>query len=562
MLFLTKEYKKSPIIMNGHDYCCSVDSHGLRYPGFSVVFLQIFCLDYARDFFIPKDITDAGVITRKVKDIDSQIFTLNKTDRDSIRRFDLPGFRFEVTLDEPYTLTLKGKVFVEMSILFNHTISLSYRFVFDGNHCSLTGGDGSVCAAATDHLIALLSTHLSAEHWSRNKDRDETDINLEINDFLINGLRFSANGDLIESPDEPEVLSGEGRIFDYVSSRYKSFIVNHCTIFKKNLPADEKRLYFKRRKKAQSDSSNDLHYAMVDIWESISHPLEDGTDLFDDKREDKLSEADIVNHIRDFHKPELIGLMTLYPGEWPYRDAEAYDECCGENIAIDTDDLVLVNNSVCVVIGTYGRRGKDSPVDWEEHLKERSEYHVSWPEYLLILEMVLAKKHVLCFATDELVESTLNAENESATELIAHNAALGMRLSRMELQLDVVKYSKFTSHKVMFDRTNRRLEIGQDFERLNGMMDIVDNSLHNLSDYKSLRSDFILNFILALISVASTFELFFQSTEMPFLEYFGFEDNHFAAVFLWVVATVTFFGLLLVVVSVGKKIIRKIKSLL
>lgn len=548
--------------MNRHDYCCSEDSHGLRYPGFSAVFLQIFCLDYSRDFLIDRETEAAGIITRKEKDIDSQIFTMSKTGEDSIRRFDLPGFGFELTLNEPYTLTLKGNVFVEMSILFNHTISLSYRFVFDGNLCTLTGEDGAPRAAATDHLIALLSTHLSAEHWSRNKDQESTDINLEVNNFVVRGLKFSAEGDNVQSSDEPEVLSGEGRIFDYVSMRYKSFIIKHCTKFKKNLPTDEKRLYYKRLRRRSNDSSNDLHYAMVDIWENISHPLPDGSDLFDDKREERLSEADIINHIRDFHKPELIGLMTLYPGEWPYRDPQAYDECCGENIAIDTDDLVLVNNSICTVIGTYGRRGKDCPVDWEEHLKERSEYHVSWPEYLLILEMVLAKKYVLCFAADELVESTLNAEDESATELIARNASLGMRLSRLELQLDVVKYSKFTSHKVMFDRTNRRLETEQDLERLNGMMDIVDNSLHNLSDYKSLRSDFILNFILALISVASTFELFFQSTEMPFLAYFGYEDNHFAAIFLWVVASVTFFGLLLVVVSVGRKIFRKIKSLL
>ena len=93
-------------------------------------------------------------------------------------------------------------------------------------------------------------------------------------------------------------------------------------------------------------------------------------------------------------------------------------------------------------------------------------------------------------------------------------------------------------------------------------MEVVDNSLHNMSDYKSMRSDFILNFILALISVASTFELFFQNTEMPFLSYFGIEDNHFAAVFVWVVATVTFFGLLLVVVGLVKKVFKKIKSLI
>ena len=196
-----------------------------------------------------------------------------------------------------------------------------------------------------------------------------------------------------------------------------------------------------------------------------------------------MTEAQIVSHIRDFHKPELIGLMTLYPGEWPYRDAEAYDDVCGENIAIDTDDLVLVNGNMSIVLGTYGRRGdgqetagtvEKKGVNWAEHLKERARYHVSWPEYLLILQMVLAKKYVIGRANDVLIDATLSASSTSSLDLIGQNAKLSMRLSRMVLQLDVVKYSKFASHKVMFDRTTRRLNLDNDLDRLNEMMSMVD----------------------------------------------------------------------------------------
>ena len=91
-------------------------------------------------------------------------------------------------------------------------------------------------------------------------------------------------------------------------------------------------------------------------------------------------------------------------------------------------------------------------------------------------------------------------------------------------------------------------------------MDSVDSSLHNLSDYKSMRSEFLLNIILAIISVASTFELFFQNSEMPFLEYFGLKSSKLAAIVVAVVACVTIFALLLVVSNSLRSIWDRIKE--
>jgi hypothetical protein len=88
----------------------------------------------------------------------------------------------------------------------------------------------------------------------------------------------------------------------------------------------------------------------------------------------------------------------------------------------------------------------------------------------------------------------------------------------------------------------------------------VDSSLHNLSDYKSMRSEFLLNVILAIISVASTFELFFQEDEMPFLTYFGFESNRLSAIVVAIIAAVTIFALLLVITNAIKSIWERIKS--
>lgn len=584
-----------------YDYCCSRDGHGLEIPGFSAVFIQTFSIkqelqfllpdcyvrhlpgdeDYVfhKDKFVYEEKADALAIpiVPMGRSIEKQIFVLRNEgkspDEKNVRRFSLRGFDFEMPIepeeDEIEPRLLKCHVNVEMSLFFGNTVSITYRFLFNGHSGTLSAPVG------IDHIIALLSTWLGAEYWSRDVNEScedgasRTNINLE-GDFKVENLFFSELGDPLEEGVCLPMGSGE-RGFGKIAVRYKRFIYRCCTRLSKSLSGEEKAKFRKFLKTTLVSIVNDSRFAMVDLWEDIRHPLPDGTDLFSNDRPDRMTEAQIVSHIRDFHKPELIGLMTLYPGEWPYRDAEAYDDVCGENIAIDTDDLVLVNSNMSIVLGTYGRRGdgqetagtvEKKGVNWAEHLKERARYHVSWPEYLLILQMVLAKKYVIGRANDVLIDATLSASSTSSLDLIGQNAKLSMRLSRMVLQLDVVKYSKFASHKVMFDRTTRRLNLDNDLDRLNEMMSMVDSSLHNLSDFKSMKSDFVLNFILTIISVASTFELFFQQSEMPFLTYFGIQSSHLAAVVVMVVACVTIFGILLVVSKTIRSIVSRIKEVL
>lgn len=584
-----------------YDYCCSRDGHGLEIPGFSAVFIQTFSIkqelqfllpdcyvrhlpgdeDYVfhKDKFVYEEKADALAIpiVPMGRSIEKQIFVLRNEgkspDEKNVRRFSLRGFDFEMPIepeeDEIEPRLLMCHVNVEMSLFFGNTVSITYRFLFNGHSGTLSAPVG------IDHIIALLSTWLGAEYWSRDVNEScedgasRTNINLE-GDFKVENLFFSELGEPLDEGVCLPMGSGE-RGFGKIAVRYKRFIYRCCTSLSKSLSGEEKAKFRKSLKATPVSIVNDSRFAMVDLWEDIRHPLPDGTDLFSNDRPDRMTEAQIVSHIRDFHKPELIGLMTLYPGEWPYRDAEAYDDVCGENIAIDTDDLVLVNSNMSIVLGTYGRRGdgqetagtvEKKGVNWAEHLKERARYHVSWPEYLLILQMVLAKKYVIGRANDVLIDATLSASSTSSLDLIGQNAKLSMRLSRMVLQLDVVKYSKFASHKVMFDRTTRRLNLDNDLDRLNEMMSMVDSSLHNLSDFKSMKSDFVLNFILAIISVASTFELFFQQSEMPFLTYFGIQSSHLAAVVVMVVACVTIFGILLVVSKTIRSIVSRIKEVL
>lgn len=600
---------KIDIDMTDFELAGRVPDHGLEYPGFSAVFIQTFSIRNEKKFKVPakymqtlpdgddmvldesyggmryKEKADAlGIpIAPMNNDIESQIFVLPENDADapderSVRRFSLRGFDFEMDLnpcgDEEFPpITMHCHVNVELSLFFGHTVSLTYRFLFDRNAGILSR------PATTDHIIALLSTYLGAEYWSAEKEdeasepgkKKKTDINLE-SGFTIEDFHYDAEGNPLDKGINLDFF-GKGRTFEEITTRYKKFIYRHCSVFDLSVPKKELIINKKHIAEMEIDSASDSHYAMVDLWENIMHPDPvTGEDYFSKDREQPLTEGQIVAHIQNEHKHELIGLMTLYPGEWPYRDPEAFDEVCGENIAIDTDDLVLVNNNMCMVLGTYGRRGSvdgccdtdnsatGSTVNWAEHLQERARYHVSWPEYLMILQMVLAKKYVIGKASDELVNATLFAGKESAYDLIGKNADLSLRLSQIVLLLDVVKYSKFTSHKVMFDRTTRRLNLDGDMERLNEMMSMVDSSLHNLSDYKAMGSDFMLNFILALISVASTFELFFQNSEMPFLTYFGFETTSFAAIVVAVVFGVTIFAFLLVIAKTMQQLMDKVKK--
>lgn len=580
-------------------------SQMLTYPGFSVVFIQTFSVHHTKEFILPEKAMSqlhteykaydekSGVYYEKAdalkvpiawmeRDIENQIFALpsdspleapaavkkklfGKTRRvpmkGNVRRYSLRGFDFTMPIvpaeDEAiYPVTLRGHCNVEMNLFFGHTVSITYRFLFDNHTCFISS------PVVTDHLIAFLSNWLSAEFWSKEEGSDKTGIDYETH-FAVDAIWFDEDGNPLDKPVSISNL-GTGRSFDAVALRYKNFIYKHCSQFKEDIPVAEQRTLSHRWAKTPFTVDNDLHYAMVDIWENVQHIMPDGTDMFenDKTKPGYMKEAEIVDHIREEHKSELIGLLSLYPEEWPYRDPEAYDEVCGENIAIDTDDLVLAGSSLCMVLGTYGRRGQgEEGVNWEEHLKERAHYHVSWPEYLMILQMILAKKYVIDLASNTLVLSTLDAEKKSSQDLIGENAELSMRLTRMVTQLDVVKYSKFPSHKVMFDRTTARLGLEEDYERLKDLMESVDNSLHNISDYKSMRSEFLLNIILALISVASTFELFFQNSEMPFLTYFGVENSRLAAVVVAVVAAVTMFALLLVVTNSIKSIWERIRTI-
>ena len=164
----------------------------------------------------------------------------------------------------------------------------------------------------------------------------------------------------------------------------------------------------------------------------------------------------------------------------------------------------------------------------------------------MILQIVLAKKHLIGHVRDRLIESSSEMMSKTPGRIIRENAELGIRLNRIILRLDVVKMSKFPSHKVMYDRTAKRLGLDEDMESLKALQDTLNQSLSSISDAKTAESENMLNLILGFISIASAFQLFFSPNQMPFVEkIFGVEQTSgLAAITVTAVAALAIFAIL------------------
>lgn len=494
-------------------------------------------------------------------------------DNSAVYRFSLKGFDFTVPIRSEKNnegkykikpLVLKGHANVELSLFYGNTVSMAYKFYFDGYTASiLNESQDAGTVAYTDHLITLLSCHLGAEYWSE-KNKEEGSIDL-LKEFNIDKIWIDSEGNPLaegESFDYPS--NGDKRVFNNVMIRYKKFLYKYCTAYKEGLSRREKLEHEKYRAEYPLTVSFDHHYAVVDIWGDVMH-VNKGTerDVFDPNDSFNLSEPDIVNHIRDYHKPELIGLVTLYPSEWPYRDAMTYDYVCGKSIAIDTDDLVIAGTHVAAVVGTYDRRGAESEGnDWKAMAKVKAKYQVAWPEYLMILQFVLAKKMVISRMKDRmigLIDAERDKMHKSSHDRLVESSKFSLDMTRQILQLDVVKYAKFASHRVMYDRTMERFKVQNDIDEIHDMSEMLNSNLQNMSTHEGMKTDASLNLVLMLVSIVSICEILFQAPEsfnfwekLPFVT----DSPEIGAVLIAVIALIGMFSLIVFVCNLFKKIKR------
>ena len=441
---------------------------GLLYPDFTLIFIQTF--------------TSAKVVVPKTEwvkpmtegNIDDQLFM---SDEIALRRYELPGFRMSVKMgigdDENFKeAEVAGEVRVWMTVFFDHTVQLSYRLlVLNSERFS----DLALCRSSevldTDGLIVLAGLVQHVEHWEFNEKKNRQEINGCVQGVRIEGLTLDANSAWVAGGTREEGLT-----FTEVQRRYRNIV--------DKTPAGEFRY-------------KDYHYTFIDVWETVEHG---GATRFADMAEDE-----VIEHIERHHRAELVGLMSLYPCEWPYRMDSAYEAVCGPNIAIDTDDLVLANENMSVVFGTYGRRGEGASTDWQKHLMRRDRYHVSWPEYLVLVEILLAKKHTINYVLNKYIYNSSRALAAGSYDMVEQNSLLNIRLSKILLQLDAIRYLRYVSHKHMSNLTEERLGIAKDRKMLDSTFAQVGTSLNTVNDVAELKEANATKFILFFISVASLF---------------------------------------------------------
>ena len=598
--------------------CCDSPESGLRYNGFSMVFMQVFTLPHDLQFTEPKDIAtvDFSRVETNIGDardggknflvrknskgtIESFIFerpkvlidnfegvvSTNEDSRRAIKRYILPGFNLSMQINPNKRgsygplpiIKVEGEVHVEMSLFFNRTVIISYRLVRGDDSlrcCEITAKEteegvifSEICgsdnvALYNDHLILLAALNHGAENWTATIDKNnnlvETDINANLKDAIFSDLKIDEQGNYSQEFSLDYCIAEcnkSSNPFPEICRRYKECLINEIIN-----NSTQRVSHYDRSAIVMRDTK----FTLVDIWESIS----DHNGSFEALGYDEVA---TIEHIKEYHKPELIGLMSLYPGEWPFRDPSAFEEVCGESIAIDTDDLVLVNSDMAVVFGTYGLRGEDAQgVDWKAHLKMRSRYHVSWPEYMLILEMILAKKHTIAYANEQIIVNSLVLDRENdeyrLNEVLSRNADLQRRLTRLMLLLNVSQYAKFVSHKVMFERTEKRLHIDEMFDDLNSSIGAVNDYLHNITETKGVKQGFNMGFILLLISIFSLFEIFFQEVRLPFVQYISmnlFDDKaEFISSFLGnLIILISVFGLIFGLIIVFVRYRQHLKNI-
>lgn len=520
--------------------------HGLVYNEFSIILIQTFTSPGIEIPDLEKPEFKPFIKRDRDGNFDDQLFTNTcpghpwdkSADRHErgrqapqagprIERYRLKGFDIRVDIGGPTPARLWGRVHVRATVFFNKTVEISYRVIvtrtgkINGTRFCQTDVPFN-----TDQLIAVAGIVQHVEHWVYNRKLKGQEIDGSLKTVTIGDLHLDER-----STFHPTEVRTKGITLEEVQKRYRYFF-DRQPLRDLARPSEEKEFEY-----------GDHNYIFLDIWESVGHagPV----------RFDAMAEDEVIEHIERCHKAELVGLMTLYPEEWPYRADASLEDICGRNIAIDTDDLVLANENMALVVGTYGNRGKEAPTDWKKHLARRDRYHVSWPEYLVLVEILLAKKHTINYALNKYIFNSRRAIRENSRadagdgqngftiindrilDMIEQNARLSIALSDIILQLDSVRYLRYMSHKHMYHETSRRLRVEDDERQLKEITERVDKSLTNANNIADLKEANSTKNILLFISIASLFGVLLEGNgEAPVFSMISRELGVFTAVLL------------------------------
>ncbi|MEI3422103.1 MAG: hypothetical protein V8R91_14240 [Butyricimonas faecihominis] len=209
-------------------------------------------------------------------------------------------------------------------------------------------------------------------------------------------------------------------------------------------------------------------------------------------------------------------------------------------------------------------------------MARRDRYHVSWPEYLVLVEILLAKKHTINYVLNKYIFNSRQAIkdnshpeskdgqqgftiiNDKILDMIEQNARLSISLSDVILQLDSVRYLRYMSHKHMYHETSRRLRIDADEQQLKDITERVDKSLTNANNIADLKEANSTKNILLFISIASLFGVLLEGNgEAPVFSMISKEFGVFTAVVLVVITSIGIYFSMKIMIRVIIHYLRK-----
>lgn len=539
----------------------SCENSRLVFPGLCVVIIQTFTLDSS--FIFKLGPNTSGLIHR---------FNLNEELNENLwfdenpkpfpfsENYELKGFDFHFTSQGDYYIPdsdfdLQGHCAVKMDVLFGKTISVTYRFNFNQKVCKTHK------SFTTDRTIDFIKCFLSSEHRSAQNPSDSDDDKggafFEsahiVFPFSEDGLPLSTQSGTSKSEISLNGNSCRAKAGTEILHRYKSFIIRCCTGFRNGISRSNGKLAIE----TAINSLDEEVYAYVDIPHTLMHLDSQNEDLFSNKRDAALNNKEIIDHIKRYHRRELINLLSLTPEHWGEKNEELFDSVCGNDITMDTDDLVFIGDRVGVCFGLY-YRGQSI---WDDFLPEINEYDgITWPECMMMLQFYLAQRTVIRHATKILLRNAVSqGDSLNLTSIISRNQDINFYLAQSMLQYEAVQYRQ-TFYARMAEDIAKRLKIKSIKAQFEHHMNTIDNSLRNIKDSQSSSRETRMNIILGIVSVISAFQLFFVGTKMPFLsEYWHIESGVIGAILITIVAVVAVIVILVFLYSALKSVPRRKK---
>ena len=395
-----------------------------------------------------------------------------------MRRYSLPGFNYAFTMGHNSydSVEIKGLMNVDATVYFNKFAVVRYYMRIDPYNLTRY--------LTTDHVIELASLGIK---------KDCSD--------LIDSCEYSDLADFLS-----DNLQRTAKTLDEIKNSYRMFLTGGI-----------------------ETGIHDTNYVFIDV----SQDLEDSEGLF------KGMEAnEKIDYINKNMMSELYGLLRLTPIEWVFGRTDKQNTSTG-NISLDTDDLVILNENVCVSFWAYST--KNNLVDWGSFTYSTESYYVSWPELYLILESVLVKRYSLMVTneifrlqTSFMLDKSGVIKNDAVEISLKKNAVVRLNLANVFLQLDNMKLA---DHKTLSEDISRKFGLEQQMQTLETKMKYTDEALELFSNSRRLRQATNLNIVMAVLASVSALGLLFNQIRSPFIQrVFSISDSGTETVGLVIIA--------------------------